>query len=102
MNAVEFINKCDWEGGLAKVFEYGVIPEQLERTVDPKLTHTIYDAYDAWKKWKDGVKEIFRSGVLTEQVGDGLDQAIDDVYDAWKKFKEAEDHYYTLVETGEY
>lgn len=53
MNAVDFINKCDWEGGLAEVFEYGVIPEQLEHTVDPELTHTIYDAYDAWKKFEE-------------------------------------------------
>ena len=102
MNAAEFINKCDWEGGLREIFESGVIPDQLERTVDPKLTYTIYDAYGAWKKWKSGIKEVFSSGVFTEKVGDGLGQAIDDAYDAWKKFKEAEDRYYTLVETGEY
>lgn len=67
MNAVDFINQCDWEGGLKEVFESGVIPEQLESTVDPELGQTIYDAYGAWKR-----------------------------------FKEAEDRYYTLVETGEY
>lgn len=52
MNAVEFINKCDWEGGLKEVFEYGVTPEQLERTVDPELRLVIYQAYDGWKMFK--------------------------------------------------
>lgn len=102
MNAVEFINQCDWKGGLKEIFESGVIPEQLDRTVDPELTYTIYDAYDAWKKWKSGVKEFFDSSAIESVVDAELGKSLDDACDAWKKFEEAEDRYYTLVETGEY
>ena len=67
MNAAEFINKCDYRGGLVATFESGIIPQQIELTVDADLRRAVYDAYEAWKK-----------------------------------FNEAEDRYYTLVETGEY
>lgn len=59
MNAVDFINKCDWEGGLAEVFEYGVIPEQLDRTVDPELRQAIYQAYEGWKMFKEAADEYY-------------------------------------------
>lgn len=67
MNAVEFINECDWKGGLGEFFDTGFIPQQVEMTVDPELRQAIYRAYEGWEMFKD-----------------------------------AEDEYYTLVETGKY
>lgn len=52
MNAVEFINKCDWEGGLKEFFDCGFQPAQLEPTVDAKLREAIYRAYEHWQKYK--------------------------------------------------
>ena len=46
MNAMEFINKCDWEGGLGELFDTGIIPQQVEMTVDPELRQAIYRAYE--------------------------------------------------------
>ena len=59
MNAVEFINKCDWEGGLGELFDTGVIPQQVEMTVDPELRQVIYRAYDGWKMFKDAADEYY-------------------------------------------
>ena len=67
MNAVEFINRCDLKGGLSELFNAGIIPQQVEMTVDPELRKVIYQAYEGWKMFKD-----------------------------------AEDKYYTFVETGKY
>ena len=53
MNAAEFINKCDWEGGLAQFFDYGFQPTQLELTVDPEFRKVVYRAYEAWKDFQE-------------------------------------------------
>ena len=60
MNAVEFINKCDWEGGLAEVFDTGIIPQQVEMTVDPELRQAIYRAYEGWKMFKTSITRSWR------------------------------------------
>ena len=59
MNAVEFINKCDWMGGLSELFESGVIPQQVETTVDPELRKVIYQAYDGWKMFNDAADKYY-------------------------------------------
>ena len=59
MNAVEFINKCDLKGGLSGLFNTGVIPQQVEMTVDPELRQAIYRAYEGWKMFKDAADEYY-------------------------------------------
>lgn len=53
MNAAEFINQCDWEGGLKEFFDYGFQPTQLESTVDSKLRDVICRAYKHWQEYKE-------------------------------------------------
>ena len=59
MNAMEFINKCDLSGGLSELFDAGVIPQQVEMTVDPELRLVIYKAYDGWKMFKDAADKYY-------------------------------------------
>lgn len=59
MNAVEFINKCDLEGGLGELFDTGVTPQQVEMTVDPELRLAIYQAYDGWKMFKKATDRYY-------------------------------------------
>lgn len=53
MNAAEFINKCDWEGGLEYLFKRGFQPTQLELTVDSEFRKVVYRAYESWKEFKE-------------------------------------------------
>lgn len=59
MNAVEFINRCDWAGGLSELFDTGVVPQQVGTTVDPELRKLIYKAYDGWKMLKDATDKYY-------------------------------------------
>ena len=59
MNAVEFINKCDLKGGLSELFDAGVIPQQVEMTVDSELRQAIYQAYEGWKMLKDAADKYY-------------------------------------------
>ena len=46
MKLVEFINKCDWEGGLAAGFESGLIPQSIDLFENNKdVRQAVYDAY---------------------------------------------------------
>lgn len=53
MNATEFINQCDLEGGLKEFFDYGFQPTELEPTVDSKLRDVICCAYKHWQEYKE-------------------------------------------------
>lgn len=65
MNAAEFINKCDWKGGLKEFFDYGFKPMQLELTIDPQFREAVYHAYEAYaefKKWEDKYYTLVETG----------------------------------------
>ena len=52
MNASEFINKCDLEGGLSALFDYGITPYQIENTAPLDFRSNLYNAYRAWQHFK--------------------------------------------------
>ena len=52
LNVAEFINKCDYEGGLVPLFNKGVSPYQLENTTPLPFRANLYKAYEVWKEFK--------------------------------------------------
>lgn len=65
MNAVDFINKCDWEGGLSEFFEYGFEPSQLDSNTDLEFRKIISQAYKSWQdfqKYKDEYYALVETG----------------------------------------
>lgn len=52
MNVAEFINKCDWEGGLSQGFESGLCPSDLAKEADAELFNAVFDAYEGWSIYK--------------------------------------------------
>lgn len=59
MKVSEFINKCDWEGGLYQGFESGLCPSDIAKEADEKLFDAVFDAYEAWSIYKQAVDRYY-------------------------------------------
>lgn len=59
MKLVEFINKCDLEGGLAEGFEYGLIPQSIDLFENKDVRQAIYDAYKGWELYKQAEDKYY-------------------------------------------
>lgn len=62
MKIEEFINKCDYEGGLSELFDYGIDEEDIaniELDENSQIKKTIMSAYKAWKEYKKFEDEYY-------------------------------------------
>lgn len=59
MKVAEFINVCDWEGGLYQGFESGLCPSDIAKEADAELFDAVFDAYEAWSIYKQAVDKYY-------------------------------------------